>query len=37
MIPALPSTRIGFVHPNSSRLAAILVICSGLWVRGFRS
>ena len=35
MMPSAPSSRIGFVNPNSLMLAAICAICSSECVRGF--
>jgi hypothetical protein len=35
MIPALVSTRIGLLNPNSAMLAAIWAICASECVRGF--
>jgi hypothetical protein len=37
MTPLSPSTRIGFVQPNSLMLAAILATCAALCVRAFRA
>jgi hypothetical protein len=37
MMPALVSTRIGLLNPNSAMLAAICATCASEWVRGFRA
>ena len=37
MMPALVSTRIGLLNPNSAMLAAICATCASECVRGLRA